>query len=42
MVEREGLENALENKEISNLLIRFEPMSPSIPLDPPIWQWIRQ
>lgn len=28
MVEREGLENALENKQNSNLLICFEPMSP--------------
>ena len=37
VVEREGLENALENKRNSNLLICFEPKSPWIPLDPHIW-----
>lgn len=39
-VERERGENALKNKRNSNLLICFKPTSPSIPLDPPIWQWI--
>lgn len=33
----EGLENALDDKQNSNLLICFEPKSPSIPFDPPIW-----
>jgi hypothetical protein len=36
-----GLENALENKRISNLLICCESKSPSIPRDPPIWHcWV--
>jgi hypothetical protein len=30
MVEREGLENALEDKQNSNILICFEPKSPSL------------